>query len=72
MWLPLPAVALVSGFIGLVLRQVNLANISMLYLMAVLAVAVAYGRGPAIWTWQKSGRSAANSFILDRSPRIAP
>src|SRR6266568_3065191 len=45
----LAAVALVSGFIGLVLRQVNLANISMLYLMAVLAVAVAYGRGPAIF-----------------------
>src|SRR5437870_7945649 len=45
----LAAVALVSGFIGLVLRQVNLANISMLYLMAVLAVAVVYGRGPAIF-----------------------
>src|SRR6266704_6651230 len=45
----LAAVALVSGFIGLVLRQVNLANISMLYLMAVLAVAVSYGRGPAIF-----------------------
>src|SRR5437899_5217434 len=45
----LAAVALVSSFIGLVLRQVNLANISMLYLMAVLAVAVVYGRGPAIF-----------------------
>ena len=45
----LGAVALVSGFIGLVLRQVNLANASMLYLMAVLATAVAYGRGPAVF-----------------------
>src|SRR5207302_4162347 len=45
----LAAVALVSGFIGLVLRQVPLANTSMLYLMAVLAVAVVYGRGPAIF-----------------------
>ena len=45
----LAAVALVSGFIGLVLRQVNLANISMLYLMAVLAIAVAFGRGPAVF-----------------------
>jgi two-component system sensor histidine kinase KdpD len=45
----LAAVVLVSGFIGLVLRQVNLANVSMLYLMAVLATAVAYGRGPAVF-----------------------
>jgi two-component system, OmpR family, sensor histidine kinase KdpD len=45
----LASVALVSGFIGLVLRQVSLANVSMLYLMAVLAVAVAYGRGPAVF-----------------------
>jgi two-component system sensor histidine kinase KdpD len=43
------AVALVSGFIGLVLRQVNLANASMLYLLAVLATAVAFGRGPAVF-----------------------
>lgn len=45
----LAAVALVSGFIGLVLRQVNLANVSMLYLLAVLAIAIAFGRGPAIF-----------------------
>ena len=45
----LAAVALVSGFIGLVLRQINLANVSMLYLLAVLATAVAYGRGPAVF-----------------------
>ena len=44
----LGAVALVSGFIGLVLGQVNLANASMLYLLAVMATAIAYGRGPAI------------------------
>ncbi len=43
------AVALVSVFIGLVLRQVNLANASMLYLLAVMATAVAYGRGPAVF-----------------------
>jgi two-component system sensor histidine kinase KdpD len=42
------AVALVSVFIGLVLGQVNLANASMLYLLAVMATAVLYGRGPAI------------------------
>src|SRR5436189_4176044 len=45
----LAAVAVVSGFIGLVLRQVNLANVSMLYLLAVLATAVACGRGPAVF-----------------------
>jgi len=45
----LGAVALVSVFIGLVLRSVNLANVSMLYLMAVLATAVAFGRGPAVF-----------------------
>ena len=42
----LAAVAVVSGFIGVVLRQVNLANVSMLYLLAVLATAVAYGGRP--------------------------
>jgi two-component system sensor histidine kinase KdpD len=45
----LGAVALVSVFIGLVLRSVNLANVSMLYLMAVLATAVVFGRGPAVF-----------------------
>src|SRR6266516_4868838 len=45
----LAAVMLVSLFIGLVLGQVNLANVSMLYLLAVLATAVAYGRGPAVF-----------------------
>ena len=45
----LGAVALVSVFIGLVLRTVNLANASMLYLLAVLATAVAFGRGPAVF-----------------------
>jgi two-component system sensor histidine kinase KdpD len=43
------AVALVSVFIGLVLGRVNLANASMLYLLAVMATAVLYGRGPAIF-----------------------
>ena len=45
----LAAVSVVSLFIGLVLGQVNLANTSMLYLLAVLATAVAFGRGPAVF-----------------------
>jgi len=45
----LAAVTLVSLFIGLVLGQINLANISMLYLLAVMATAVAFGRGPAVF-----------------------
>src|SRR5207302_4951041 len=45
----LGAVTLVSLFIGLVLGQVNLANVSMLYLLAVMATAVAFGRGPAVF-----------------------
>jgi two-component system sensor histidine kinase KdpD len=43
------AVALVSLFISAVLGRVNLANASMLYLLAVLATAVAFGRGAAIF-----------------------
>ncbi len=42
------AVALVSVVIGVVDGFVYISNISMLYLIAVLAAAVAYGRGPAI------------------------
>jgi two-component system, OmpR family, sensor histidine kinase KdpD len=45
----LGAVALVSLCIGVLADRVNLANISMLYLLAVLATAVAYGHGPAIF-----------------------
>jgi two-component system sensor histidine kinase KdpD len=45
----LGAVALVSLFIGFVLGQVTLANASMLYLIAVLATAVGFGRGPAVF-----------------------
>src|SRR6267378_3146042 len=47
--LALGAVALVSVCIGFVLGQVNLANASMLYLLAVMATAVAFGRGPAVF-----------------------
>jgi two-component system, OmpR family, sensor histidine kinase KdpD len=43
------AVTLVSLFIGFVLGQVNLANVSMLYLIAVLATAVVCGRGAAVF-----------------------
>jgi two-component system sensor histidine kinase KdpD len=43
------AVGAVSLFIGFVLGQVSLANVSMLYLLAVMATAVAFGRGPAIF-----------------------
>jgi two-component system sensor histidine kinase KdpD len=53
------AVVLVSLFIGLVLRQVNLANVSMLYLLAVMATAVAFGRGPAIFA------SVSSFFVFD-------
>src|SRR5262245_33099361 len=45
----LGTVALVSVLIGLVLGRANIANISMLYLLAVLATAVVYGRGPAVF-----------------------
>jgi two-component system sensor histidine kinase KdpD len=45
----LAGVSLVSLFIGFVLGQVSLANVSMLYLLAVMATAVGYGRGPAIF-----------------------
>ena len=42
------AVALVSVVISVLLARVHLANVSMLYLIAVLATAIAFGRGPAI------------------------
>jgi two-component system, OmpR family, sensor histidine kinase KdpD len=45
----LGAVTLMSLFIGFVLGRINLANVSMVYLLAVLATAVAFGRGPAIF-----------------------
>ena len=45
----LGGVTLVSLFIGFVLGQVNLANVSMLYLLAVMAAAIGFGRGPAIF-----------------------
>ncbi len=44
----LACVALMSGLIGLLLSYFHLANLSMLYLIPVLATAVAFGRGPAI------------------------
>ncbi|HEX8969728.1 MAG TPA: DUF4118 domain-containing protein [Chloroflexota bacterium] len=42
------AVALVSVAIGAVLGRVRIANISLLYLFAVLAIAILFGRGPAV------------------------
>src|SRR5438270_7981391 len=42
------AVALVSVVIGAVLGRVRITNISMLYLFAVLATAIGFGRGPAV------------------------
>jgi len=45
----LGSVTAVSLFIGFILWQVNIANASMLYLLAVMATAVAFGRGPAIF-----------------------
>ncbi len=44
----LAAVALVSVVIWVVVGRTHLANISMLYLGAVLATAVCFGRGPAV------------------------
>jgi two-component system sensor histidine kinase KdpD len=44
----LGAVALVTLFIGSVLGGAHFANASMLYLVAVLISAIAFGRGPAI------------------------
>src|SRR5262245_1015806 len=45
----LAEVARVGVFTGFGLGSVNLANASMLYLLPVMASAVAYGRGPAIF-----------------------
>lgn len=45
----LAAVALVSLLIAFVVGHVNIANVSMLYLLAVMATAVAFGRGPAVF-----------------------
>ncbi len=42
------AVAITTALIGLVVERAQIANISMLYLVAVLVVAVAYGRAAAI------------------------
>src|ERR671923_106950 len=42
------AVALVTALIGLALRWTDLPNSSPLYLIAVLAAAALYGRGPAV------------------------
>ncbi|MER3418699.1 MAG: sensor histidine kinase KdpD, partial [Chloroflexota bacterium] len=44
----LMSVVLVTIVIGLVLGRIQIANISMLYLIAVLAVAVACGSGAAV------------------------
>src|SRR3989442_750931 len=46
----LVAVAFVSSVIGLVVGRAHIANISMLYLLAVLVVAIAFGSGPAVLT----------------------
>jgi two-component system sensor histidine kinase KdpD len=44
----LAAVALATGLIAVVQTRVDLANISMLYLVAVLAIATWFGSGPAV------------------------
>lgn len=46
----LALVAVVSLFVSFVERYAHLANISMLYLVAVIVVAVAFGSGPAVMT----------------------
>lgn len=44
----LAGVGVVSGLIALIEARFHLANVSMLYLVAVLATATAFGRGPAV------------------------
>jgi len=44
----LGAVVLVSLAIGVVLGHVQLANVSLIYLLAVIGTAIGFGRGPAI------------------------
>lgn len=44
----LGGVALMSGLIGVVLSYIHIENISMLYLIVVMAAAIAFGPGPAI------------------------
>ena len=44
----LVAVTLVSVLIGVVLARLHLANIAMLYLIAVLGTAALFGSGPAV------------------------
>src|SRR3990170_5501414 len=46
----LAAVIVVSLLLGFIGRYVHLANVSMLYLVAVILVAVAFGSGPAVVT----------------------
>ena len=53
----LAAVALVSLVIGQVIGRTDLANISLFNLLAVLATAVAFGRGPAVF-------AAVSSFLI--------
>ncbi len=43
------AVALISSLIGLVLGHQAIANLSMLYLIAVMGIAIVFGRGPAVF-----------------------
>lgn len=44
----LTSVALVSVLIGLLMERISIPNVSMLYLIAVLVTATAFGSGPAI------------------------
>ncbi|MCL4466803.1 MAG: DUF4118 domain-containing protein [Chloroflexi bacterium] len=55
----LAAVGLMSVVIGAVLTHINISNISMLYLIVVLATAIAFGRGPAILASVSGGASDA-------------
>jgi two-component system sensor histidine kinase KdpD len=53
------SVCLVTGVIALINHESRIANISMLYLVAVIAVAVFFGQGPAVFT------SIASFFAFD-------
>src|SRR5438132_451741 len=44
----LAAVGLMTALIGLILARFHVANVAMLYLLAVFAIALLFGSGPAV------------------------
>jgi two-component system sensor histidine kinase KdpD len=58
------AVCLVTGVIAVINSETRIANISMLYLLAVIAMAVLFGQGPAILT-SIASFLAFNVFLIE-------